>query len=56
MQQNYGGINGDHGNYIVQTTDGYAFSAGAASSDGDLKTCSYPWLFRRMDRKDFIYR
>ena len=39
-QKNYGGINEDHGNFIVQTENGYAFAAGAASSNGDLKQLS----------------
>ncbi|MFV8324977.1 T9SS type A sorting domain-containing protein [Flavobacterium sp. ZS1P14] len=36
-QQNYGGHKDDHGNFIVQSNDGYAFCAGAASANGDLK-------------------
>src|SRR5436190_15475145 len=36
-QHCYGGLLEDHGNFIVQTPSGYAFCAGAASADGDLK-------------------
>ena len=39
-QKCYGGIMEDHGNFIVQTPSGYAFCAGAASADGDLKHLS----------------
>jgi hypothetical protein len=35
-QKNYGGLMEDHGNFIVETPTGYAFCAGAASTDGDL--------------------
>jgi hypothetical protein len=35
-QKNYGGVMEDHGNTILETPNGYVFSAGSASSDGDL--------------------